>query len=61
MEKQEELAHVIYDEYCAAVGGKAFNGDTLPTSGEFFTDSTKNKQADAWRASAAAAIDYLNK
>lgn len=43
------LAKKIYDKYCEAVGGKAFNGDPLPKSGEFFSDPTKQKQADAWR------------
>ena len=59
METQEELAHLMYDEYCKAVGGKAFNGDVLPHSEEFFIDDTKTRQADAWRAAASAAIDYF--
>lgn len=29
-ETPEPLAQVAYDAYCAAVGGKAFNGDDLP-------------------------------
>lgn len=29
-ETSEILAEVAYDAYCAAVGGKAFNGDDLP-------------------------------
>lgn len=59
MTKQEELARRMYDAYCIAVGGKAFNGDSLPSSTEFFEDSTKEKQANAWRVSAGVAIDYL--
>lgn len=46
----DTLAKKIYDKYCAAVGGKAYNGDDLPNSEEFFTDPTKEKQANAWRA-----------
>lgn len=47
---QEQLARKTYDKYCRAVGGRAFNGDTLPTAEQFFTDPTEQKQADAWRA-----------
>jgi hypothetical protein len=43
------LAKKIYDAYCEAVGGKAFNGNPLPKSNEFFNDPTKQKQAEAWR------------
>lgn len=53
---QESLAHEMYDAYCHAVGGKAFNGDPLPTSEEFFADDSKQKQADAWRVAAQTAI-----
>jgi hypothetical protein len=56
---QEELAHRMYDDYCNAVGGKAFNGDPLPQSEEFFSDETKQKQANAWRVAAKTAIDYI--
>lgn len=59
MEKQESLARGMYDEYCDAVGGKAFNGDDLPKSDEFFTDETKQKQANAWRKTAGFAIYTL--
>lgn len=43
------LAHKIYDKYCDAVGGVAFNGDPLPKADEFFNDPTKQRQAVAWR------------
>lgn len=43
------LAKKTYDAYCEAVGGKAFNGDPLPKSEEFFNDPAKEKQANAWR------------
>lgn len=59
-EQREELARLMYDDYSAAVGGKAFNGDALPKSDEFFGDLSKVKQANAWRVAAETAIKYLN-
>ena len=56
---QETLARKMYDSYCEAVGGKAFNGDTLPNSEEFFSDTAKEKQSNAWRVAAKAAIEYF--
>ncbi len=44
----EEFAGLLYETYCQAVGGKAFNGDTLPRWEEFRADPTKQKQSDAW-------------
>lgn len=54
-EQKEALAMRLYDNYCEAVGGKAFNGYNLPKSEEFFKDSSKVKQADAWRVVADTA------
>ncbi len=45
----EATARGFYDNYCAAVGGKAFNGDPLPPASEFFEDPAKTKQANAYR------------
>lgn len=59
MVDQETLAHRMYDKYCESVGGKAFNGDDLPGSAEFFGDETKQKQANAWRDAAQVAIDIF--
>jgi len=59
MNRKEFLAREMYDTYCVEVGGKAFNGDDLPKSGEFFSDQTKTKQANAWRKAAEKAIDLL--
>lgn len=53
------LAKRMYDTYCEKVGGKAFNGDPLPGSEEFFADETKKKQSDAWLAAADVAIDIF--
>lgn len=40
--------------YCAAVGGKAFNGDPLPSWTEFSADPAKATQAGGWIAAARA-------
>ncbi len=55
----EKLAHKLYEVYCDAVGGLAFNGDKLPSAAEFFADESKRKQAMAWRAVALNAIGEL--
>jgi hypothetical protein len=59
LSKKEQLAHKMYDDYCEAVGGKAFNGDPLPKSQEFFSDPNKTKQSNAWIVAAETAIDFL--
>lgn len=51
-----EKAIQLYDTYTAAVGGKAWNGDPLPSGEEFFNDPARKLQADAWRAVARNAI-----
>jgi hypothetical protein len=43
-----KLARILYETYCAAVGGKAFNGDALPPWDEFAADEKKKLQSDAW-------------
>lgn len=55
-ETNERLAREFYDTYCAAVGGKAFNGDPLPPAEEFFEDEAKVKQANAHRLAVAAIV-----
>lgn len=55
-ESMDQRAGVLYDEYCIAVGGKAFNGDPLPKWEEFGKDPNKQKQANAWRRVAAVAF-----
>ena len=59
MDRKEALAHKMYDDYSEAVGGKAFNGDQLPKSEEFFADITKQKQANAWRVAADTAFNFI--
>lgn len=51
----ETIAREMYDTYCLAVGGKAYDGRPLPSSAAFFDAPDKNTQADAWRAAAARA------
>lgn len=55
----EKLAMALYDEYCAEVGGKAYDGRPLPTAKEFFADDTKAKQARAWMAAASKALELI--
>lgn len=61
MDKIETTTNAAYTAYCEAVGGKAYNGDTLPTWEEFAKDETKRTQADAWRKAvkAALAVSYV--
>lgn len=54
------LACQLYDEYCAAVGGFAFNGDRLPSWSAFRADPSKLKQSDAWIAVAEKALKVLS-
>lgn len=51
-----KIAGTLYETYCRAVGGVAFNGDKLPSWDEFSKDPTKTKQSDAWREVARAAL-----
>ena len=53
------FAGELYTTYCEAVGGKAFNGDPLPSWEQFQTDPTKEKQVKAWLAVAADAHSKL--
>ena len=55
-----ELAEILYERYCSAVGGKAFNGDALPDWRKFYADSNKAKQVTGWLSVAQEAVDQLN-
>lgn len=44
----ESIAESLYETYCKAVGGKAYDGSPLPSWTEFRSDPKKAKQADAW-------------
>ena len=58
-ENIEELAGKLYTAYCASVGGKAFNGDALPSWDAFRADPAKTKQSQAWVDVAAEAVYEL--
>ena len=59
MKKIEEMAGSLYEAYCTAVGGKAFNGDPLPDWKTFRADPAKQKQSNAWIAVAAKSVGLL--
>jgi len=54
--RSEKTAGLLYETYCTAVGGKAFNGDPLPGWKEFRADPKKIKQSDAWVTTAIVAL-----
>ena len=56
VEPLEELAGELYTDYCARVGGKAFNGDPLPDWPTFRDDPKKQPQAQAWLSVARTAF-----
>jgi hypothetical protein len=53
-----KLAGDLYTAYCEAVGGKAFNGDPLPSWYEFSKDPNKQKQVEGWVAVANHALGW---
>lgn len=60
MPDMEEIAGQLYESYCHLVGGKAFNGDLLPSWEEFSTDTSKELQANGWRGVASKAMEIFN-
>ena len=56
----DQVASVLYEAYCEAVGGKAFNGDPLPDWRTFRADTSKQTQSDAWCVVAITAIRELD-
>ncbi len=57
MHNLEQTAGVLYSTYCGALGGFAFNGDPLPSWETFRADPAKQKQSDAWVATAEKAFE----
>lgn len=55
----EDFAARLYETYCVAVGGKAFNGDPLPLWVEFRADPKKKTQSDAWVRAAEEAVRIM--
>jgi len=58
--KINEIASMLYTEYCIAVGGLAFNGDPLPSWEDFSNDPGKEKQANAWRVVAEKSLSVTD-
>lgn len=58
--KTEHIAGRLYEIYCKAVGGVAFNGDPLPDWDTFRADPSKKKQSDAWVAVAEAVAPKMS-
>lgn len=54
----ESMADALYTRYCRSVGGRAFNGDTLPTWKEMAADPGKLKQVTGWREAAEEAFAH---
>ena len=54
-----DLAEHFYHVYCNSVGGKAFNGDTLPVWKDFYKDPNKKLQSKAWIEVAKEAMIVL--
>ena len=55
----KKVAMAMYDEYCAGVGGTAYDGKPLPTAKEFFADKTKERQISGWLRAASKAIEII--
>lgn len=53
------IARELYNAYCAAAGGVAYNGDTLPDWETFKNDPTKKLQYEGWIAVAVRADERL--
>jgi hypothetical protein len=57
----DELGRIAWDSYCKAVGGKAFNGDVLPTWAEMKVDTKKAHLVKAWIAAGTAVQERVLK
>lgn len=57
----EGIANELYHTYCAAVGWKAFNGDSLPDWKTFRNDPKKTAQATAWISTALNAVEIMRR
>ena len=55
----ETIAGQLYDEYCYAVGGQAYDGKPLPDWTTFYNDPTKEVQRNAWIQVARKAVTVL--
>jgi hypothetical protein len=55
----KDAAGLLYEAYNSAVGGKTWNGDTLPDWQTFTQDQAKQKQVAAWVEVAKTALSEL--
>jgi hypothetical protein len=53
------IAGELYEIYCAAVGGVAFNGDKLPGWTEFASDPNKTLQSGGWNAIGVRVVELI--
>jgi hypothetical protein len=57
----DEVARIAWDTYSKAVGGKAFNGDPLPTWDVMCADEKKENLVVAWKRCARAVATHVEK
>lgn len=57
----DALGKLAWDTYSKAVGGKAFNGDPLPTWEDMKKDDKKQNLVEAWKKTAKAVADRVIK
>jgi hypothetical protein len=57
----DEVGRIAWDTYSKAVGGKAFNGDPLPTWDAMCKDEKKENLVVAWKRAARAVASHVEK
>lgn len=57
----DELGEAAYETYCKAVGGKAFNGDPLPSWAVMCKDEKKINLVLAWKKAGRAVATLVEK
>jgi hypothetical protein len=57
----DEVGRIAWDTYSKAVGGKAFNGDPLPTWDVMCKDEKKENLVVAWKRAARAVAAHVEK
>ena len=57
----DEVGRIAWDTYSKAVGGKAFNGDALPTWDVMCKDEKKENLVVAWKKAARAVAAHVEK
>lgn len=57
----DEIGRIAWDTYSKAVGGKAFNGDPLPSWDAMCKDEKKENLVVAWKRAARAVASHVEK